>query len=303
MSITVITPHYNMTGWLSRCIGSVQDCIQDIDEHILVDDSSTQAEFDRLLEIVADAERCTILRNPKNLGVLKTLEVGFLRAKSSHVIFLAADDWLISKNIRLLNEFTEQYPSVGIIIGDLIVARQKSDNEEDFTQRLVTMGPKNHSATPVKSPRLFLSSSIKPRMHGQACISKDSLLRRQFYDSKLRWNSELYMHQVIAIEDGIISVRIPFTAFRKRRGSFGEAAFTNRLRQIATLTRLLAELKRQDNNSIRDVYIGSGQLWIQPHSLAALLRLREYEFITAKYLFLKTIIFLFRRFKRFSKIT
>jgi glycosyltransferase involved in cell wall biosynthesis len=298
MSLTVITPHYNMTHLISRCIESVQSCIEDIDEHIIVDDHSGQDEFDRLVDLTSHLRSCTLIRNKENIGAIGSCKVGLSRAKSSHIVFLAADDWLVSENIGFLRDLIEKYPRVGIVVGDLIIARQVGCQEHDMTHRLFRSGPRKCKPIPVKNPKDFLTAAILPRVHGQVFISRSALLRLDSYDSRLRWNCDLYTHQKIAIADGMITVRMPFTAFRKRKGSFGDTANTNRSRQIVTLMRLLRCLEASGNASMREVYIKSGQLWIHKHSLAAILRFGAYEYITLKYLTLKAAISCLRCLKK-----
>jgi glycosyltransferase involved in cell wall biosynthesis len=273
----------------------VQLAIDSIEEHIIVDDHSSEAEFRQLINLTSKAKSCTIIRNDKNLGVVKASRVALARARSSHVILLGADDWVVSENIRLLKELTERYPHIGIVVGDLIIAKQRSNMETDFTERLIHVGPRSCRPIPVKQPSEFLGSAVLPRMHGQACVSTNALRGIGGYNASLRWNCDLYAHQQLALDHGMIYARIPFTAFRRRSNSFGNSCRSKRLRQIATIVSLLRSLKRPENLGMRKIYIESGQLFIHEGSLAAILRLKDYEYITIKYLSLKIAVSCFRR--------
>jgi len=100
-SITVIIPCYNYAEYVAETIESVLAQTRKPDEIIVINDGSTD---DSLKHISKYSDMVTII-NQKNMGIVKTKNLGYKTAKSDWVIFLDADDKIKPTYIdRLVSE-------------------------------------------------------------------------------------------------------------------------------------------------------------------------------------------------------
>ena len=91
-------------------------------EFIIVDDGATK-ECRKYLESLID-ERVRIIRNPENLGVTKSLNIGFRAAQGKYIARMDADDVCMPDRFQKQFDFMENHPSaiacgtVAELIGD-----------------------------------------------------------------------------------------------------------------------------------------------------------------------------------------
>lgn len=100
--ITVIIPSYNCEKFIEQTLVSVvRQTLPDEIEILVIDDCSTDATKERVeafIEKISGEKReykrtICYQRNPKNLGVAETRNVGIRQAKGEYLAFLDGDDW------------------------------------------------------------------------------------------------------------------------------------------------------------------------------------------------------------------
>ena len=99
--ISIVMPVYNSEKYLQESIKSIlYQTFKDF-EFIIVDDCST----DGSLEIIKsyEDERIRLIQNEKNLGTVKSRNIGLKKAEGKYVAILDADDF--SDNVRLKMQF------------------------------------------------------------------------------------------------------------------------------------------------------------------------------------------------------
>lgn len=98
MDISVIIPLYNVENYISRTIDSV--FAQDFGnfEIVVVDDCSTDGSLGKVEGKAAESKvPFRIIRNPENLGVAQTRNIGLKEARGEYVCFLDSDDFIQPK--------------------------------------------------------------------------------------------------------------------------------------------------------------------------------------------------------------
>jgi GT2 family glycosyltransferase len=89
-SVAIIIPVYNAPDCLKKCLLSVLKNTPREHQILIVDDCNTD---NQVMEILATlpTERCTILRNERNLGFVKSVNRGITRIKDKHIIIMNQD--------------------------------------------------------------------------------------------------------------------------------------------------------------------------------------------------------------------
>ena len=127
--IAVIIPTYNRADTLKKCIDSVNNQTVQLNEIIVIDDSST----DNTQSVLKSYDNITVSKTTKNSGAQVARNIGIKAAKSEWIAFLDSDDeWLpdkIEKQLSILksvnhNPFT-------LVHGDCIV-RDKQGNMKNW---------------------------------------------------------------------------------------------------------------------------------------------------------------------------
>lgn len=114
-SISIVLPTYNRLARLKKCLPTflktkVGDC-----EFVVVDNASDDGTWEYLKSISVLDSRVRPVRNPQNVGGIKTQFRGFCEVRSPFVLFLADDDEMDGDYISIcLNIFTK-HPDVALV--------------------------------------------------------------------------------------------------------------------------------------------------------------------------------------------
>lgn len=96
--ISIVTPHYNGKYYHEAFFDSLLSQSYVFWELVIVDDASTQEDFDSLLEFARVDDRIVVVRNEKNLGVSAARNKGISLARYDYIAFIDIDDlWSYEK--------------------------------------------------------------------------------------------------------------------------------------------------------------------------------------------------------------
>lgn len=102
IKVSVITPVYNASKTLDRCIDSFLHQGQDI-QYIFINDCSTDNSLDVIKNRLDEIEKhnciATIITNEGNKGVAYTRNIGLSHAKGEYIYWVDADDFLEPNSI------------------------------------------------------------------------------------------------------------------------------------------------------------------------------------------------------------
>jgi glycosyltransferase involved in cell wall biosynthesis len=119
--ITVLIPFYNPGSFLKKAVESIFKQTLSNWNIMLIDDGSTDESISHITSFLNDS-RVTLLRNEKNIGSSKTLNIGLSNVTTSYVIQLDPDDWLETCALELLtNEMRLLPEKVGVLSGNMRV--------------------------------------------------------------------------------------------------------------------------------------------------------------------------------------
>jgi hypothetical protein len=110
--VTVLMPVYNDVEYLRESVDSIlAQTISDF-EYLIIDDGSTDGSWE-LLQDLKDP-RLKLCRNPKNLGLATTLNVGLERISTPFILRMDADDISMPRRLEWQLDFMNRHPDVGM---------------------------------------------------------------------------------------------------------------------------------------------------------------------------------------------
>ncbi len=112
-SISVILPVYNADRYLRAAIQSILDQTLSNFELIIINDGSID-NSKAIVESFIDP-RIIFIENPKNLGLIATLNKGLTLAKSNLVARMDADDIAFPERLQIQFDFLTQHPEVTLV--------------------------------------------------------------------------------------------------------------------------------------------------------------------------------------------
>lgn len=115
--ITVLLPVHNGANYLGESIASVLAQDAELELHVL-DDGSTDA-TPEIAQSTGDP-RVRYSKNPRNLGLYRTLNRGFDEANSEWVRLWAHDDRMPPGSLGKLAAFARAHPSVAMVYSDFL---------------------------------------------------------------------------------------------------------------------------------------------------------------------------------------
>ena len=96
--VSVITPSYNSSSFISKSIHSVQSQTYESWEMIIVDDCSTDNSCEIIQDLNRSDNRIKLVRLNKNIGPAASRNISIEKSKGKYIAFLDSDDiWLPAK--------------------------------------------------------------------------------------------------------------------------------------------------------------------------------------------------------------
>lgn len=111
--VTVVMPVYNAGRYLRLAVQSIVDQTFGDWELLIIDDASTDGALNGIADIV-DA-RIRVVRNPKNLGLAATLNVGIELARGEFIARMDQDDVSYPERLARQLEMLEHNPAIDLV--------------------------------------------------------------------------------------------------------------------------------------------------------------------------------------------
>src|SRR3989339_1563115 len=115
--VSIITPTFNQSKFLSETIESVLKQDYDNVEYMVINDGST----DNTEEILKKYGDRITWETQKNIGQTPTINKGWKKSKGSILAYINSDDtYYDSNSVSIAVNFLKNNPEVGIVYGDSI---------------------------------------------------------------------------------------------------------------------------------------------------------------------------------------
>lgn len=235
--VSIIIPNYNHSRLLPRCLDAFLNQSVLPHEILVLDDAST----DNSLEILRDYERrhpvLRVAPNPRNLGVVATLNRGLELATGDYVSFPAADDEVLPGLFQELLPWLTRHPEAGIV-GGLTEWRCQSTGLNWLQGRSMpdTAGYQSPDAM------IQLARAGRLAISGQhALYRKDALRAAGGWIPELRWFTDAFGAWTVGFRHGIVHVPKVLSIFYLYPTSYYNSA-QSRAQRRAALDHLLGLL-------------------------------------------------------------
>lgn len=216
-SLSVIIPNRNDARYLPRCIRSVIQQETQPDEVIILDDQSSDDSIEVIQRNISGVTFARLVINPKNLGATENSNRGLELARSKHVFFLGANDFVLPGHFSRMKTCLGRYPHAGLWSAMVWLV-----DEQD---RFIRMHP-----SPVVSLRDAFFPPARCRhmvevlgnwLTGQTTVyRRDALVEAGGFDPKLKALTDLMAAHVIASRYGAAFSPAPLGVMRIHKGAF-----------------------------------------------------------------------------------
>lgn len=117
-TVSVIIPCFNYGHFLRDCVESVVHQRGVRVEVTIVDDASTDGSAEVAQELVGHYPQVQLIRNPRNIGHVKTFNRGWAVASGEFVVRLDADDMLTPDSLSRATALFDAHANVGLVYGN-----------------------------------------------------------------------------------------------------------------------------------------------------------------------------------------
>lgn len=112
--ISIVMPVYNGQQFLTDAVESILAQSFPEFEFIIIDDGSTDSTFNLLQRFTGDT-RIRLIKNPTNIGLSNSLNIGILLSNGKYIARMDADDISLSDRLQKQVEYMEGHPEVGVL--------------------------------------------------------------------------------------------------------------------------------------------------------------------------------------------
>lgn len=116
--MSVVTPSFNMLGYLRRCAASVDDQGGPPHEHLVADGGSTDGTVDWL----KTQPRITSIVGPDQ-GMYDAINKGLRASSGAIVSYLSCDEQYLPGTLDFVSAYFRGHPDVDVLFGDTLVTR------------------------------------------------------------------------------------------------------------------------------------------------------------------------------------
>lgn len=127
--LTVFSPNFNNEKYISETIESIINQTYSNFEYLIIDDGSTDSSWEIIQKYAKKDKRIKILRNEKNLGIVKTRNKGLKErlSKSKYFAIIDSDDVSELNRLRIQVEFLEKHQDHGLVGSNINIIDEDSN--------------------------------------------------------------------------------------------------------------------------------------------------------------------------------
>ena len=242
VSLVIVIPNYNHAPYLAQCLDSVvAQSFQPAAVHV-IDDASTDDSVRIIRSYVDRYPHVHLHQEERNRGMLRNVNQILPRLSGSHVLVLAADDYLCPGVLEDVQVLLSCYPKAGVCLWDLLELRADG-RLRSLSYRLSD------------NPTWFLPDQV-PRvvrglgLVGQCFLGLEGLRQMGGFPERLQWHTDHFVCWVLAVRQGLACLPKPGGVFRRLADSYSARGSRSQA-QEAVLDGFLHYLNRPEFADIR----------------------------------------------------
>jgi glycosyltransferase involved in cell wall biosynthesis len=233
-SVTVVLPNYNHARFLRESLGSFLGQTRPPDELIVVDDASTDNSVDVILDVIDGVPGAKLLRNPKNVGAVASMNRGLEIATGDLVLFAAADDVYYPRLLEVGTAMLAAYPQAALFSALSDIISPDGVNKGRF------LSPTPSTAPGYLDPRSALREMLRDDgwfMGDTVLYRRSALLAEGSFDGKLGSFVDGYMCRLLALKHGACFSPEILAGWRRLEGgiAWSQAVNTDRAADFVAL--------------------------------------------------------------------
>ena len=118
-TLSVVIPVYNGSGFIESAIQSIyqQSYLPERFEIIVIDDGSLDNSYEVCLALAAKYPAVRVMRNPHNLGIAATRNLGVKSAEGEFLAMLDQDDRWHPEKLRRQFDLLNSQPDISLVLG------------------------------------------------------------------------------------------------------------------------------------------------------------------------------------------
>ncbi|MFP4322554.1 MAG: glycosyltransferase [Anaerolineales bacterium] len=153
--VSIVTPTYNQAAYIAQTLESVRNQVYRPIEHIVVDDSSTDATPDILARYATQLPYLRVIRVPHG-GEAAAVNAGWAIAQGKYLAWLNSDDVLLPYGLAESVAFLEAHPEIDLVYRDMLIM----DADGQLTGELFRAAPFDPVFTVVLNRRISVGSVL-----------------------------------------------------------------------------------------------------------------------------------------------
>ena len=127
-TVSVILPVYHSERYIGRCLRSLnrQSLHSKNYEIVVIDDFSSDSSLKEIKKY--KSKNIRLIKNKKNLGLAKSLNIGIKNAKGSLLVRVDSDDWVHEDFLNILSTFLFINQELDAVACDYVLTDEKEKN-------------------------------------------------------------------------------------------------------------------------------------------------------------------------------
>ncbi len=280
--ISIITPNFNHSHYLRRCVKAAQDQTFEDFEILFVDDASTDNSWEVMQELAKEDDRIRLLRNEKNLRVERSINKALESARGEYVIFRSADDLHLPGFFEEAHSILESKTAAGLCFGELEFCDENGKVVEttqyDLSKRVRYFTPfelaRAIGGTPFPTPAMLTRIRLVRELGG--------------FDPLMKWHADWYAVSVIGYRHGICFVPRPLARMTRSESSYLAAGSQNSNHEDE-IVKLILNRVRTDHADVLGALALSGAMKNFHTTVSSLIRRGEIVLTATDHLLLSSI--------------
>jgi glycosyltransferase involved in cell wall biosynthesis len=259
--VSVLMPMYNARKYLAETVESILGQTFENFELVAIDDGST----DDSAEIIArfTDPRIRLVRNEKNLGIARTLNMGVGICHGEYIARMDADDIAVPSRLEKQCAFLDSHPDVEMVGADIL--------------RIDSSG--KPLAVQYRNPGSW--GKLKWHMFLDCCIAHPTVMARRAFFGKAGAYQSMHAedfslwHSAIHKRLRLVNLPEPLLRYRVHSQSISMAKYAQQLESAAEITCRYAE-ERLGFNLDRRIAVDHFQLPDRPIPIASVIKLTPF---------------------------
>jgi len=231
--LSIVVPNWNHARFLPRNLDTILAQSRQPEEIIVIDDASTDESIAVIESYAARYPLLRLVRHEANQGVIAVLNRGLAEARGTHVLFAAADDWILPGMIERSMVLLERHPSAGLSSGLSLVTDYKGTPPRIMRTPIVRRAP--GYIDPAEAASL-LAEDDSWFMGNTVILDRTKALAAGGFRLELKSLCDMFLYYQLALRHGACFIPAPLAVWRRLGSGYSSASLADPQRMLEILT-------------------------------------------------------------------